>query len=270
MIKKVKNIKLYDLEKRLIARFSSYKDVADFTRAKETAIKMAARRNNCFSKKYYIKLAGHVSGKIENICNTCGVNLCEKNGFFENGILRSKYTCSHCLRNAKYCKYVYATQEQEKIAKLNTSKRSSSIYFVRHKKDPNKPYKPFNKDIKGICKKCGVTLCNKNEVYKNKLLLKVICKHCARKGAKACQYIYDDPKLEKLSREVNKRLSKEMAYKNTTRERKSLDEKYIRYLLTGDPKINLNYDQISPELIEIKRKQVRTIRELKNQGIWVR
>jgi len=270
MIKKVKNIKLYDLEKKLIARFSSYQEVADFTGVKVNNIRATVHRKGLISKKYYIKLAGNINGKIENICNTCGVNLCDKNGFFENGILRSKYTCVHCFRNVKYCKYVYEDPELEKIAKFNTNKRSSSIYFFRHIRNPDKPYKPFNKNTKGICKKCGVTLCNKNEIYKNSVLLKVICKHCARKGAKMCQYIYDDPKLEKLSREVNKKLCQKLARKNTKTERKNLDQKYIRYLLIADNKISLNYDQITPELIEIKKKELLIKRELKNQGLWVR
>jgi hypothetical protein len=332
MIDKPKNIKVYDLEKNLIGEFFSYNEVVDFTGASYHAIKGAVHRRSCVSRKYYIILDGNINGKISNVCNKCGVSLCEKNSVISEGVLRSKFTCKHCFRNVKYCSYQYEDHKLEMLAKFNAKKDSFKIYYNRHKRKPNQPPKPKE----GVCKKCGVTLCDKNRLFSGKTLVKTTCKHCARPITKMCKYKYDNPKLENLSIERSVAINRRIFYNLNTRKkevhRKGICHKcnvilcdknnitqyksdiLCKQCLSNSNSCEITYptkelqlladqgtlnwkkqlakkrnanltdsiiksrlqalgiprEKVTDELIELKRKQIETIRKLKNQGIWVR
>lgn len=266
MIKQVKNIKLYDLDKKLIGRFFSYKDVSDFTGATLGSVKQAVHRKNCISKKYYVKVVGNLNGKIDNVCNSCGVELCEKNSYFVNGVLKSIWTCKHCMTKAKACKYTYADPELEKIAQFNTGKRSSTIYYVRNKRTITGTFKKYADYQKGICRKCGVILSAKNERFLNGVPLTTICKHCCNNNTKMCMVTYEDPDLEKLSKIMNAKIRRKCVIKNAVAHRLYLVDWYVKYLLTIDPRLNVTSKEVTSEMIILKRKEV----ELKRLVKWLK
>lgn len=118
---------------------------------------------------------------------------------------------------------------------------------------------------------------------RKKTYRKNTCRSCKTKGL-SCRLTYDDPELETLSlikyNSIGTRCSrqrhieKRKLYQNSKSlvERKTLDDKYIIKSLLHSPKIKLfeSVEQITPEIIEVKRKQLIVQRELKKQGIWVR
>jgi len=140
-----------------------------------------------------------------------------------------------------------------------------------------------------ICKKCGVSLCKKNErLYKRSykgveyFLNMGVCISCHGRPSKACRFKYEDPTLEKLSLYQHQRIDKKIYHfknikacreKSRNRARKqsiNLDDKYVIHSLLSIKDLGLTRDVITPEMIKTKRKQLKIYRELKNQGICVR
>jgi hypothetical protein len=86
------------------------------------------------------------------------------------------------------------------------------------------------------CKQCGIILCDKNWIIRKKLILNK-CKTCINK-AKSCEYKYDTIELEKLSSEVNTkitiRIDRKKHHKIKSLKRKEKREKkenyYIEYI----------------------------------------
>jgi hypothetical protein len=260
---KVKNLKLYDLDHQLIGEFSSYKDLSQFIGVGNTVIANAIRRNHRVSKKYYIKRIGNINGKIDNICNTCGVNLCDKNKYFVKGILKSIWTCKHCMSKTKACKYTYEDPKFEKIAQANTGLKSSTIYYVRNKRTVTGTFKKYADYEKGICRKCGVPLSTKNQAFSNNTLLTTICKQCRNNNHKMCMVTYKDPDLEKLSKIMNAKIRRKFVIKSAIYHRMYLVDWYVRYLLTIDPQLNLTSKEVTSEMIILKRKEVKLKRLVK-------
>lgn len=121
--------------------------------------------------------------------------------------------------------------------------------------------------------------CNKRK----KTYRKNVCRSCQTNGL-SCRLTYDNSKLEALSlsryNAINTRCSrqkhieKRKLYQNSKSlvERETLDNNYIIKSLFYSTKIKLfeSIKQITPEIIEVKRKQLIVQRELKKLGIWVR
>ena len=138
------------------------------------------------------------------------------------------------------------------------------------------------------CIKCGIFLCTKNEIFvycnkRKRTYRQNVCRSCKTNGL-SCRLTYDDSKLEALSlsryNAITTRFSrqrhieKRKLYQNLKSlvERETLDNRYIIKSLLHSTKIKLfeSVEQITPEIIEVKRKQLIVQRELKKQGIWVR
>jgi hypothetical protein len=140
-----------------------------------------------------------------------------------------------------------------------------------------------------VCKKCNITLCEKNEMlYKRSykgveyFLNMGVCISCYGRPSKACRYQYEDPVLEKLSILQHQKIDKGIYHhKNieaqrerlrnlAAKQRVNIDDKYVIQCLLLIKDFNLTRKTITPEMIETKRKQLRVYRELKTQGICVR
>jgi hypothetical protein len=129
------------------------------------------------------------------------------------------------------------------------------------------------------CTKCGVTLCEKNlirEHYSKKI--RTICKQC-KTNVRSCSYKYTTDILTILSRKKAREIAniiyhnksstkkQQLSYriKFSKRNRKNrtmlLTDGYISTLLNSN--FGLLYNEITPELIEVKRNQIILKRCLK-------
>lgn len=135
--------------------------------------------------------------------------------------------------------------------------------------------------IATTCKKCGVSLCEKNEKFNQNQTYKryrmYICKHCWD-GSSYCKITYTDPQLDILCKKkvklVNAYCSKRRRIEKrklhvdarNKREREELSDVYIiKVLLSDKKKLFKSTSDITPELIEIKRKQISIFRILKQK-----
>lgn len=140
-----------------------------------------------------------------------------------------------------------------------------------------------------VCKKCNITLCEKNEMlYKRSykgveyFLNMGVCRSCYGRSSNFCRYQYEDPILEKLSiaqhQKIDKRVyhnknievQRERLRNHATKQRTNIDDKYVIQCLLLIKDFNLTRSNITAEMIETKRKQLKVYRELKTQGICVR
>lgn len=204
---KPKHVKVYDLNKNLLAEFSMYSEAAAFIGTTASTLTSASKRNSCVSKKYYVRSEGprfiDNTLRINIFCKTCGIEICEKNKTTiktksKNYIANS---CMSCVKNRKFCSLHYESKELEKLS-IKRSKQLS--------KDK---WKYYNK-------------------------------------AKVISY-----------KTVQKQKQKEVVT--------NLGDNYIKMLINREHD-NFAYNKITPELINLKRKEVLIKRKLKTQGIWVR
>lgn len=140
-----------------------------------------------------------------------------------------------------------------------------------------------------VCKKCNITLCEKNEMlYKRSykaveyFLNMGVCRSCYGRSSNFCRYQYEDSILEKLSIAQHQKIDKkvhqlknvekyrERTRNHATKQRVNIDDKYVIQCLLLIKDFNLTRKTITPEMIQTKRKQLRIYRELKTQGICVR
>jgi hypothetical protein len=136
--------------------------------------------------------------------------------------------------------------------------------------------------IATICKRCGVSLSSKNEKFNQNQTYKIyrmhVCRHCWA-GVTYCRVIYKDPELKTLSQKRNilinaycskrRNIDKRKLYVNAknAKEREKISDIYIIKLLLSDKKkLFKSTSEITPELIEIKRKQIQLYRML-NEAI---
>lgn len=147
--------------------------------------------------------------------------------------------------------------------------------------------------IATVCKKCGIELCEKNESYNTKVTgqkyRRTTCKTCTF-DTRVCRISYEDPLLDALSIKQRKflqhkidfarnpewiaersRLSyykhkeERLAYNKAKQkeERLTLDDQYIKKLLAHSKNaLFSSYNQLTPEIIEIKKKQIEVFRKL--------
>jgi hypothetical protein len=226
-------------------------------------------------------------------CKKCGVELIERNSRLstydkDTGVYFLKSTCNHCSRKAKFCVYTYATPELEKFAAKQAKMLHGKSYYKRIIKPKKEAVKiPYVEPKE--CKQCGVKLCDKNELY----IVSAVnhksakCKTCTY-GYKSCKVVYPTEELQILSKKNNIRLNLKIdkvrnpevykaalkvtleKYKDkytvnqkvySKKQRTALGDVYIKQRIAGNHKLNVQ--QITPELIEVKRKQLELIRTIK-------
>jgi len=244
-----------------------------------------------------------MSGKSKNYknCKNCGVDLVKKNASYSTyneitGIYTFKSTCNYCARKFKTCLVKYEDPVLEKLSLKQRKLIQNRLWHLNIAKPRKEAAKvPYIKPKE--CKSCGVQLSEKNEsIIKSQINNRATrCKSCVY-GTNFCLYIYPTKELEKLSivqsrvlrnklyrkkyperikcgvkksqLKYQEKYYKKAALKNTEF-RETLHDTYVRTrILQTIP--DLTYEDITPELIEIKRKQLLIKREFKNQGIWVR
>lgn len=136
-----------------------------------------------------------------------------------------------------------------------------------------------------VCKKCNITLCEKNEMlykrsYKGvKYFLNMgQCKACHSKTS-FCKYKYEDPILNDYSLIQYKRVARKVHHFKNAEEYRvrnrefarnaifNISDNYSRLCLLSHPYLNLERSDITPEMIEIHKKQLIVKRKLKNQKL---
>jgi hypothetical protein len=244
-----------------------------------------------------------MSGKKKHYtnCNQCGIKLIEKNATYSTydaitGAYTYRNKCNHCARKANNCLVNYEDSDLQKLAIKQKNLIQNRIWHWKVAKPKKEAAKiPYIKPTE--CKSCGVKLSEKNEcIIKSKINNRATrCMSCVYSKT-YCTYQYSIPKFEELSkiqcriigRSLYKKRNlekvkqsaknsflkyKDKYYKNAafkqTYLRETLNNTYVRSrILQTIP--GLTYNDVTPELIEIKRKQILIKRNLKNQGIWVR
>lgn len=91
------------------------------------------------------------------------------------------------------------------------------------------------------------------------------CKLMKRRNNKRCMIKYEDPVLEALSLKRNEEINYSTFNKRRSR---NLSDSYI--IKAIGKHVGLMPHQVTQQIIDVKRKHIEIIRELKNQGIWVR
>ena len=179
-------------------------------------------------------------------CKKCGVILCDKN--LE---LKCDRQCKQCKKKNLFCTYKYEDPELEAYSIIRRRYFSSVITYQRNHRIG--PYKR-----KGECFKCGVILCDKNHYKSDGKASNTQCKHC-RNNQKSCRLTY--------SEEISKKITNTKKKASATERCLSLTDTTIKNYLRH---VGYNYHEVTPEMIEIKRKQLLIKRELRKQGLWVR
>jgi len=174
--------------------------------------------------------------KTKGICSKCGIIICDK-----NKAPQCVTKCKSCLNNyVKYCCYNYSDPILDELS-IKNSKQINSIVGTRKRSN-------IKIKRKGICFKCGVTICDKNKTYDNS---PTQCKHCQLK-MKTCRIIYP--------LEINIKISKDAVRKRIIKLSDSVVKEYLYHN-------GFKRGTITPKMIEIKRKQLLIKRKLKNQKV---
>lgn len=135
------------------------------------------------------------------------------------------------------------------------------------------------------CKKCGVSLCDKNKI-KIKKHIRIVCKSC-HNNTNYCTVIYNSEELNILSKKICKKYNhskaKKKYYRNNILKYKEYHKEYQKEYQKEKSKILSDYyikrtllihdkmlssKNITPELIELKRKQLilkRNVKKDKNK-----
>jgi hypothetical protein len=226
-------------------------------------------------------------------CKKCGVELIEKNSRLstydkDSGLYFVRSACNHCARKATFCTFKYEDPQLEKIAAKQAKILHNKSYYKRILKPKKEAVKiPYVEPTE--CKQCGVELCDKNELYivseVNHKSAK--CNACTHK-CRSCKVIYPNKKLQELSKIKNKQLNLKLnkvrnpeVYKEAlkatftknkdkyaaiqkvyaNKQRTELGDTYVKQRITSS--FRLGVKEITPQLIEVKRKQLELIRTIK-------
>jgi hypothetical protein len=244
-----------------------------------------------------------MSGKSKNYknCKNCGIELVKKNATYSTydkvkGTYTFKSTCNYCARKFKTCLVNYDNPVLQQLAMRQNELIQKRLWHHKVAKPKREAAKiPYSKPEE--CNSCGVQLSEKNEhIIKSRVNNRATrCSSCVY-GTNYCLYVYPTKELEELSKVqckvIRRKLYKKknferikyytkrsfLKYKNkyykksaskSTKFRETLHDTYVRTrILQTIP--GLIYEDVTSELIEIKRKQLLIKRKLKNQGIWVR
>lgn len=178
-------------------------------------------------------------------CNKCQVELSSKNLQY-----KTDNQCKQCSKGNLFCTYKYDDPVLEDLSIIKYRALNSLISYRR-----NNP-QLFKR--KGVCFKCGVILCDKNHYKSDGKASNTQCKHC-RNNQKSCRVTY----LEEISKEITRTKVRASATERCLSLTDVTIKSYLRH-------VGYNYHEITPTMIEIKRKQLIIKRELKKQGLWVR
>jgi hypothetical protein len=178
-------------------------------------------------------------------CYKCEVELSSKNLQY-----KTDNQCRQCRQRSLFCKYKYDDPVLEDFSIIRYRVLNSIISYRRNN------FQLFKR--KGVCFKCGVTLCDKNHYKSDGKASNTQCKHC-RNNQKSCRVNY--------SEEISKKITNTKIRASAAKRCLSLTDVAIKNYLRH---VGYNYHEITPTMIEIKRKQIIIKRKLKEQGIWVR
>jgi len=228
-------------------------------------------------------------------CKKCGVELIEKNSRLatydkNSGLYFVRSSCIYCSRKAKFCIFKYEDPELEKLATKQAKMLHSKSYYKRITKPKKESVKVSYVEPKE-CIVCSVELCKKNE----HIIISEVnhrfskCKTCMY-GYKSCKIIYPTKELQELSKIKNKKLNLKVdkirnveVYKkalkatfeknkdkyttkykvHTQKQRTELNDIYVKQRVVAGFKLKTK--EVTPELIEIKRKQLELIRTIKQK-----
>ena len=156
-------------------------------------------------------------------CKKCGVILCDKN------IFRIKARqCKQCATNSKSCKIIYDDKYKDLVLK-NANRIAARLNYIKH----------IDKRL-ATCRRYRDNPMNKKIIAKAK-------KDYYNRNTELCK----QRTKEWISNNITKhRERNNKAARNSTA---SLDDEYIKSRLRF---IGITTDKITPELIEIKRKQL--------------
>lgn len=204
-------VKIYDLNDKLLYECNTYGEAAKFLNANQSSIIQTCMRYGIFQGKYKIR------SKISSL---------EKKDFDKK---------KQKSKNSQWCRVVYPSKELSKLASKRCKEITKMIYYEKNKEqiiEKVKSYYYRNFDVK--------TAYNKEHYVSNKDYIK-----------------------EKHKEWVTKNKDKNNEYHINYRRNASdtLSDVYIKTTLATT--LGLNVSQITPEMIEIKRKQVKLHRELK-------
>ena len=231
-------------------------------------------------------------------CGKCGVKLIEKNSRLstydeESGVYFVRSTCNYCARKVKYCVLKYEDPELEKLAVKQAKVLHCKNYYrkvIKPKKDAARV--PYIEPT--VCIQCNVDLCEKNEqiIASNVNHRSNKCKTCTY-NYNSCKVFYPTQELQNLSKKRNKYFNlkidkvrrpdvykksfKEAFAKNKDRylisakiyaetQRNELGDNYVKQRIVAAGKLKTN--EVTPQLIEIKRKQlelIRTLNQIQNE-----
>jgi hypothetical protein len=225
-------------------------------------------------------------------CKKCGVKLVEKNSRLstydkESGLYFVRSTCNHCARKAKFCVLRYEDPELEKFAAKQAKMLHDKNYYRKITK-PKKDAARIPYEAPKFCIQCNIELCEKNEqiIRSNINNRGSKCKTCTH-GYNSCKLFYPSKELQELSkinnRKLNLKLNKirhpetyKQALKTTfaknkdkyllrakayaDKQRNELGDKYVKQRIVSSGKFKTK--EVTPQLIEIKRKQLKLIRTI--------
>jgi hypothetical protein len=231
-------------------------------------------------------------------CKKCGVKLIEKNSRLstydkDSGLYFVRSTCNYCARKVKYCVLKYEDPELEKLAAKQAKVLHCKNYYrkvIKPKRDAVKvPY-----EAPKFCIQCNIELCEKNEqiILSNVNNRGSKCKTCTH-GYNSCKVFYPTKELQELSKINNKKLNLKLnkirhpemyreALKNSLaknkdkylitakfyadKQRNELGDNYVKQRIVSSGKLKTK--EVTPRLIEIKRKQlelIRTLNQIQNE-----
>ena len=174
-------------------------------------------------------------------CKTCGVIICEKNWILRpkpSGKIYIAYKCLACIRSFKACRIKYENILHEKESKLQAHRLYAKLYNLRHAelvKEQRRNYHAANKK-------------HLNEVSRKRYL------------NNKEEYILRSYKWKKNNPKKVRIIAKEVRDKAS----KNLSDSHVKRELVKHSK--LCFKDLPQDLIDIKRKEIKLYRKIKNYG----
>jgi hypothetical protein len=203
--------------------------------------------------------------QVSKNCIVCSVDLTEKTWLLSknaNSIVNYVgQKCKYCIRNANWCRVEYSDPELKKLSirqRKLLEKRLHHKRVVVTRREANRVLKKEPTE----CRTCGSQLTEKNEcigLSKDKKRIDR-CKHCRYGTGQFCKLSYPTIELEELCTFQNDKISAHLA----AVARRNLDNAYIKTLILNSIQ-NLTPRSITPNLIDIKRKQIIIQRKIREQ-----
>jgi hypothetical protein len=205
--------------------------------------------------------------QVSKNCSVCTVDLTKrtwilrKNSDNTFGYVEKK--CKYCIRNAKWCRVEYSDPELRELSIRQRKLLEKRSYYKRVIGSRRAAIRILKKEPT-VCRRCGSELSEKNEcigLSKDKKRIDR-CKHCRYGIEQFCKLSYSTIELEEFSILQNDKITAHLAIIA----RRNLDDNYIKILILNSIQ-GLSPEDITPNLIEIKKKQLIVKRKLKNQKL---